>query len=146
MTKHGLILSFLSAFSGQVDFLHVEPEQASSYEPGSEVKLALGCRRRCSYPPCLCRLLTFELVLSQVRACVLYVDPTTRVVGLSLRSYLVQPGARVDPCPVDRIGEVVKHCKITTSHHMSGALLELPDQTVTFIHVSPHGMHRHAFD
>lgn len=105
VTKHGLILSFLSSFSGQVDFLHMEPEQASSYEPGSEV-----------------------------RACVLYVDPSTRVVSLSLRSYLVQPGARVDPCPVDRIGEVVENCKITTSHHMSGALLELPDQTVTFIH------------
>lgn len=87
-----------------------------------------------------------KLVFSQVRACVLYVDPSTRVVALSLRSYLVQPGARVDPWPVDRIGEVVENCKITTSHHMSGALLELPDQTVTFIHVSLHVMYRHAFD
>lgn len=43
VTKHGLILSFLSSFTGQVDFLHLEPEQASSYEPGSEVTLAQGC-------------------------------------------------------------------------------------------------------
>lgn len=92
-----------------------------------------------------CRVLMFKLVFNQVRACVLYVDPSTRVVGLSLRSYLVQPGARVDPYPVDRTGEVVENCKITTSHHMSGALLELPDQTVTFVHVSVHGMYRHAF-
>lgn len=146
VTKHGLILSFLSSFSGQVDFLHMEPEQASSYEPGSEVKLPQGCRRRCLYPACLCRFLMLKLVFAQVRACVLYVEPSARVVSLSLRSYLVQPGARVDPCPVDRIGEVVENCKITTSHHMSGALLELPDQTVTFIHVSLHIMYRHAFD
>lgn len=79
-----------------------------------------------------------------MRACVLYVDPSTRLVGLSLRSYLVQPGVTVESCPVDRIGEVVENCKITTSHHMSGALLELPDQTVTFIHVSLHGMYEHA--
>lgn len=38
VTKHGLILNFLSSFSGHVDFLHMEPEQASSYEEGSQVK------------------------------------------------------------------------------------------------------------
>lgn len=84
-------------------------------------------------------MLTFKPASSQVRACVLYVDPSTRMVGLSLRSYLVQPGATLELCPVDRVGEVVENCKITTSHHMSGALLELPDQTVTFIHVSRSG-------
>ena len=68
----------------------------------------------------------------------LYVEPSTRLVGLSLRSYLVQPGIRVDPTPAggDRIGEVVKGCKMTSMHHMSGAMLELPDKTVAFVHVS----------
>lgn len=80
----------------------------------------------------------------QVRACVLYVDPSTRVVGLSLRRYLVQPSATVEPCPVDRIGEVVENCKIATCHHMSGATLELPDQTLAFVHVSLHAMSEHA--
>lgn len=47
VTKHGLILDFLSSFSGQVDFLHMEPEQASSYKEGSEVKLAHGCFLHC---------------------------------------------------------------------------------------------------
>ncbi|XP_059206896.1 protein RRP5 homolog isoform X2 [Centropristis striata] len=107
VTKHGLILDFLSSFSGQVDFLHMEPEQRSSYTEGAEV-----------------------------RACVLYVEPSTKLVGLSLRSYLLQPGSRVDPAPAggDRIGEVVHNCKMTTMHHMSGALLELPDQTLAFVH------------
>lgn len=41
MTKHGLILDFLSSFSGQVDFLHMEPEHAANYTEGAEVKLTL---------------------------------------------------------------------------------------------------------
>uniref|UniRef100_UPI003AB019B0 protein RRP5 homolog isoform X1 n=1 Tax=Centroberyx gerrardi TaxID=166262 RepID=UPI003AB019B0 len=107
VTKHGLILDFLSSFSGQVDFLHMEPEQVSSYTEGDEV-----------------------------RACLLYVEPSARLVGLSLRSYLVQPGTRLDTTPTggDRIGEVVSSCKMTTMHHMSGAVLELPDKTLVFVH------------
>ncbi|XP_068178536.1 protein RRP5 homolog isoform X2 [Antennarius striatus] len=107
VTKHGLILGFLSCFNGQVDFLHMEPGQTSSYAEGTEV-----------------------------HACVLYVEPSNRLVALSLRSYLVHPGAVVDPCPAggDRIGVVVEHCKITAMHHMSGAMLELPDETKAFVH------------
>ncbi|XP_030288280.1 protein RRP5 homolog isoform X1 [Sparus aurata] len=107
VTKHGLILSFLTSFSGHVDFLHMEPEQTSSYTEGAEVQ-----------------------------ARVLYVELSTRLVALSLRSYLVQAGSVVDPSPAagDRIGEVVKDCKMTTMHHMSGAMLELPDETMAFVH------------
>ncbi|KAK2919332.1 protein RRP5 homolog isoform X1 [Channa argus] len=106
-TKHGLILHFLSSFSGQVDFLHMELEKASSYTEGTEVQ-----------------------------ACVLYVEVSTRLVGLSLRSYLIQPGTRVDTAPAggDRISEVVKNCKMISMHHMSGAMLELPDKTLAFVH------------
>lgn len=39
VTKHGLSVSFLSSFTGQVDFLHMEPKEASSYKEGDEVKL-----------------------------------------------------------------------------------------------------------
>uniref|UniRef100_A0A3Q3IP10 Protein RRP5 homolog n=1 Tax=Monopterus albus TaxID=43700 RepID=A0A3Q3IP10_MONAL len=109
VTKHGLVLDFLSSFSGQVDFLHMEPNQTSSYTEGTKV-----------------------------RACVLYVEPSTHLVGLSLRSYLVQARTRVETTPAggDRIGEVVKDCKMITMHHMSGAMLELPDKTLAFVHVS----------
>ncbi|XP_069561077.1 protein RRP5 homolog isoform X2 [Brachyistius frenatus] len=105
VTKHGMFLDFLSSFSGQVDFLHTE--QTSSYSEGD-----------------------------QVRACVLYVEPSTRLVGLSLRSYLVQPGTSVDSTPADgdRTGEVVKGCSMTALHHMSGAVLEMPDKTLAFVH------------
>lgn len=79
----------------------------------------------------------FALV-TQVRACVLYVEPSTRLVALSLRSHLVQSGARVDlrPPAGDRVGEVVESCTMTTVHHMSGAMLQLPDKTMVFSHVS----------
>lgn len=39
MTKHGLVLDFLSSFSGQVDILHMDPELASDYTEGTEVIL-----------------------------------------------------------------------------------------------------------
>lgn len=73
-----------------------------------------------------------------MQACVLYVEQSTRLVGLSLRSYLLQPGTIVDPTPAggDRIGEVVKGCKMITMHHMSGAMLEMPEKTLAFVHVS----------
>lgn len=104
VTKHGLFLKFLSDFSGQVDFLHMEE---SNYKEGDEV-----------------------------RACVLYVEPSARLVGLSLRSYLVVPGTRVNtvyPSAV-QTGQVLKNCKMTALHHSSGAILELPDQTQAFVH------------
>lgn len=107
VTKHGLILSFLSSFSGQVDFLHLEPEQASSYTKGQEVE-----------------------------ACVVYIEPSSRLVGLSLRSFLRQPGTLLDSSSVsdERVGKVVEGCKMAAMHHMSGAVLELPDQTAVFVH------------
>ncbi|XP_061888969.1 protein RRP5 homolog isoform X2 [Entelurus aequoreus] len=106
VTKHGLLLDFLSSFSGQVDILHLERDKAPSYANGSKVQ-----------------------------ACVLYIEPTTRVIGMSLRSYLVQPETRIITTPAsgDRIGEVVKDCKISM-HPMSGAMLELPDKTLAFVH------------
>ncbi|CAL8388333.1 unnamed protein product [Arctogadus glacialis] len=107
VTKHGLLLSFLS-FSGQVDFLHMEPEEVSTYTVGQEVQ-----------------------------ACVLYIEPVTRLVALSLRRHLLAPGTLVDLAPAgggDRIGEVVDGCRVTSMHSMSGALLELPDRTRAFVH------------
>ncbi|XP_029361738.1 protein RRP5 homolog isoform X2 [Echeneis naucrates] len=107
VTKHGLILDFLSSFSGQVDFLHLEAEQASNYTEGAEVQ-----------------------------ARVLYVEPSERLVGLTLRRFLVQSGETVEPIPADgdRIGEVVKGCRMTTVHHMSGAMLEMPGNILAFVH------------
>uniref|UniRef100_A0A3P9LQM6 Protein RRP5 homolog n=1 Tax=Oryzias latipes TaxID=8090 RepID=A0A3P9LQM6_ORYLA len=107
VTKHGLLLDFLSSFSGQVDFLHMEPEPTSTYTEGL-----------------------------QVQACVLYVEPSSRLVGLSLRRHLLQPASGIEPSPAegDRIGEVLKGCKLAAMHHKSGAVLELPDGSPAFVH------------
>nr|XP_057914269.1 protein RRP5 homolog isoform X2 [Doryrhamphus excisus] len=107
VTNHGLILDFLSSFKGQVDFLHMELEKTSSYTQGSKVQ-----------------------------ARVLYIEPSTRLIGMTLRSHLVQPETRIITTPAggDRIGKIVKDCKINSAHHMSGAMLELPDGTLTFVH------------
>lgn len=76
-----------------------------------------------------------------MQACVLYLEPSTRLIGLSLRSFLVQAGAGTDPPlpAVDRVGEVVKECKMTAMHHMSGAMFKLADKTPAFAHVSKAG-------
>ncbi|XP_036380286.1 protein RRP5 homolog isoform X1 [Megalops cyprinoides] len=105
VTPHGLILEFLSSFTGSVDFLHMDADKKSNYSVGDNVK-----------------------------ACVLYVEPSTRTVGLSLRSHLLQPGGILEPVVSERVGEVAKDCKMTSMHHLSGATLELPDETPVFAH------------
>uniref|UniRef100_A0A3B3VN23 Protein RRP5 homolog n=1 Tax=Poecilia latipinna TaxID=48699 RepID=A0A3B3VN23_9TELE len=106
VTKHGLHLDFLNSFSGQVDFLNMY----LSIHP--------------------------FIYFSTVQACVLYIEPTARLVGLSLRSHLLQPVSDINAAPPggDRTGEVVNECKVTTMHHMSGAMLE--DPGVIFYHPS----------
>uniref|UniRef100_A0A4W5L588 Protein RRP5 homolog n=1 Tax=Hucho hucho TaxID=62062 RepID=A0A4W5L588_9TELE len=39
VTLHGLILEFLSSFTGLVDFMHLEPEQASTFNEGDNVRI-----------------------------------------------------------------------------------------------------------
>uniref|UniRef100_A0A665SY91 Protein RRP5 homolog n=1 Tax=Echeneis naucrates TaxID=173247 RepID=A0A665SY91_ECHNA len=105
VTKHGLILDFLSSFSGQVDFLHLEAEQASNYTEG-------------------------------VQARVLYVEPSERLVGLTLRRFLVQSGETVEPIPADgdRIGEVVKEPNETANENR---VLANPEHTCRIMDFSP---------
>ncbi|XP_012990759.2 protein RRP5 homolog [Esox lucius] len=105
VTLHGLIVSFLSSFNGLIDFMHLEASHASKLKEGDYVK-----------------------------ACVLYVEPSTHLVGLSLRSHLLLPCSDVELVATERIGEVAHGCKMTALHHLSGAILELPDRTVAFVH------------
>ncbi|XP_019744636.1 protein RRP5 homolog isoform X2 [Hippocampus comes] len=107
VTRNGLLMDFLSSFRGQVDILHMEQEMATHYNKGSNML-----------------------------ARVLYLEPSTRLVGLSLRDHIVQPETRMNTIPAcgDRVGEVVKDCKIASMHVMSGAVLELPDKTLAFVH------------
>lgn len=106
VTPHGLVVEYLSSFTGMVDFLHIEQDKASSYKPGDEVL-----------------------------ARILYIEPSARVVSLSLRNHLLPPGGgELDNFTSEQIGEVVQGCKVTALHHHSGALMELPDSTTAFVH------------
>uniref|UniRef100_A0A673NID0 Protein RRP5 homolog n=1 Tax=Sinocyclocheilus rhinocerous TaxID=307959 RepID=A0A673NID0_9TELE len=108
VTPHGLIVTYLSSFTGMVDFLHLDEDKASTYNTGDEVL-----------------------------ARVLYVEPSTRHVGLSLRRHLLPPGGAVlDDVSSERVSEVVQGCKMSALHHHSGALMKMPDGTTAFVHVS----------
>ncbi|XP_065151454.2 protein RRP5 homolog [Paramisgurnus dabryanus] len=106
VTPHGLLVEYLSSFSGVVDFLHIDQGKAASYKVGDEVL-----------------------------ARVLYIEPSNRLISLSLRSHLLPPGGiALDNFSSERLGEVVEGCKMTAVHHHSGALMEMPDNTVAFAH------------
>ncbi|XP_073698661.1 protein RRP5 homolog [Garra rufa] len=106
ITPHGLIVTYLSSFTGMVDFLHLDEDAASTYNIGDEVL-----------------------------ARVLHVEPSTRQVSLSLRKHLLPPGGAVlDAVSSERVGEVVQDCKMTALHHHSGALMKTPDQSTVFVH------------
>ncbi|XP_072513962.1 protein RRP5 homolog [Salminus brasiliensis] len=106
VTLHGLIVTFFSAYNGTVDFMHIDPDKASKYSEGDEVK-----------------------------ARIIYVEPSTRQVGLSLRSHLLPPSSDVlDTATSDRVGAVIECCIMTAVHHHSGAIMELPDGAAAFVH------------
>lgn len=106
VTPHGLIVTFLSSFTGVVDFLHLDEDKESTYSKGQEIL-----------------------------ARILYVQPSTRQVGLSLRSHLLPPGGAVlDLHFSERVGEVVQGCQMTSLHHYSGALMKMLDGSRAFVH------------
>uniref|UniRef100_A0A4W4H4K7 S1 motif domain-containing protein n=1 Tax=Electrophorus electricus TaxID=8005 RepID=A0A4W4H4K7_ELEEL len=105
VTAHGLIVTFLSSYTGTVDFMHIDPDKLSTYAVGNKVN-----------------------------ARILYVEPSSRLVGLSLRSHLLPPSSDVLNRLSTRTGEVLHGCRMTSVHHHSGALMELPDGAVAFVH------------
>ncbi|KAF4118411.1 protein RRP5 homolog [Onychostoma macrolepis] len=106
VTPHGLIVTYLSSFTGMVDVLHLDEDKASTYNTGDEVLVR-----------------------------VLYVEPSTRHVGLSLRRHLLPPGGAVlDEVSSEQVSKVVQGCKMTALHHRSGALMKMPDGTTVFVH------------
>ncbi|KAG9262427.1 hypothetical protein AMEX_G24199 [Astyanax mexicanus] len=106
VTLHGLIVTFLSSYTGVVDFMHIDPDKASKYSVGDEVK-----------------------------ARVVYTEPSTRHVSLSLRSHLLPPeGDVLNAASIVQVGTVIDGCKMTAVHYHSGAIMELPDGNVAFVH------------
>uniref|UniRef100_A0A8B9T781 Protein RRP5 homolog n=1 Tax=Anas platyrhynchos TaxID=8839 RepID=A0A8B9T781_ANAPL len=79
----GISLTFLSSFTGIVDFMHVDPDKSMNYSPNQVVK-----------------------------ACILSVHPTSKVVRLTLRQSFLNPGGSPNQLSNDRIrgsGGGLKH-------------------------------------
>lgn len=45
VTPHGLVVEYLSSFTGMVDFLHIEQDRASSYKSGDKVRINI-CKKK----------------------------------------------------------------------------------------------------
>ncbi|NXT27330.1 RRP5 protein, partial [Syrrhaptes paradoxus] len=99
----GMKLSFLSSFTGVVDFMHMDPEKSTTYSPDQVVK-----------------------------ACILSVHPTSKVVRLTLRQAFLHPGGSPNQLSNDRMGAVVEESTVKAFYKQFGAVLELDDGTLAF--------------
>uniref|UniRef100_A0A8C3DL49 Protein RRP5 homolog n=1 Tax=Corvus moneduloides TaxID=1196302 RepID=A0A8C3DL49_CORMO len=99
----GMKLTFLSYFTGIVDFMHMDPEKSMSYSPDQVVK-----------------------------ACVLSVHPTSRAVRLTLRPPFLHPGGAPRQLPGQRMGAVLEEATVKAFYKQFGAVFELDDGTLAF--------------
>uniref|UniRef100_A0A8C3DLD0 Protein RRP5 homolog n=1 Tax=Corvus moneduloides TaxID=1196302 RepID=A0A8C3DLD0_CORMO len=100
----GMKLTFLSYFTGIVDFMHMDPEKSMSYSPDQVVR----------------------------RACVLSVHPTSRAVRLTLRPPFLHPGGAPRQLPGQRMGAVLEEATVKAFYKQFGAVFELDDGTLAF--------------
>ncbi|XP_069652986.1 protein RRP5 homolog [Haliaeetus albicilla] len=99
----GMKLSFLSSFTGIVDFMHMDPEKSMNYSPDQVLK-----------------------------ACILSIHPTSKVVRLTLRQAFLCPGGSADQLSNDRMGAVVEESTVKAFYKQFGAVFELDDGTLAF--------------
>ncbi|KAM3913083.1 protein RRP5 homolog [Leptodactylus fuscus] len=96
-------LSFLSSYTGIVDFLHFESKKANSYKEDQTLK-----------------------------ACVLWVDRSTKTIRLTLRKSFLQPGSSVRQLSSDWIGTLHERCTVKALHKNTGAVFQLDGETLGF--------------
>uniref|UniRef100_A0A8B9N745 Protein RRP5 homolog n=1 Tax=Accipiter nisus TaxID=211598 RepID=A0A8B9N745_9AVES len=99
----GMKLSFLSSFTGIVDFMHMDPEKSMNYSPDQVMK-----------------------------ACILSIHPTSKVVRLTLRQAFLYPGGSPNQLSNDRMGAVVEESTVKAFYKQFGAVFELDDGTLAF--------------
>ncbi|XP_026706791.1 protein RRP5 homolog isoform X1 [Athene cunicularia] len=99
----GIKLNFLSSFTGIVDFMHMDPEKSMNYSPDQVVK-----------------------------ACILSIHPTSKVVRLTLRQAFLHPGGSPNQLSSDRMGAVVEESAVKAFYKQFGAIFELDDGTLAF--------------
>ncbi|XP_060624305.2 protein RRP5 homolog isoform X1 [Anolis sagrei] len=103
VTPSGMSLSFLSSFTGIVDFMHKNHLKGKNYSPGDMVK-----------------------------ACILSNNPTTKAIRLSLHPAFLQPGTQLGQLCSDRIGMIVENSKVKTFLSKTGAIFVLDDGSLGF--------------
>ncbi|XP_078421131.1 protein RRP5 homolog isoform X1 [Cetorhinus maximus] len=103
VTLQGLVLQFLSGLSGSVDFMHLDPQKVGTYHKGQKLK-----------------------------ACVLYVQPDTKSVHLTLRPLFLQPGAALQQPNAHGLGEVLEECTVLRYRKGVGVIFQLEDGTFAF--------------
>ncbi|XP_073541438.1 protein RRP5 homolog [Phyllobates terribilis] len=96
-------LSFLSSYTGVVDFLHLESKKVNSYKKDQTVK-----------------------------ACILWIDRSSKAIRLTLQKCFLQPGSSVMQLSSDRIGTLHERCTVTALHKRAGAVFNLDGETLGF--------------
>ncbi|NXU73502.1 RRP5 protein, partial [Oreotrochilus melanogaster] len=99
----GIKVSFLSSFTGIVDFMHVDPDKSMNYSPGQVIK-----------------------------ACILSVHPISKGVRLTLRRAFLHPGGSPNQLSGGRMGAVVEQSTVKAFYKQFGAIFELDDGTLAF--------------
>ncbi|XP_057422928.1 rRNA biogenesis protein RRP5 [Lotus japonicus] len=110
--ENGVMLSFLTYFTGTVDLFHLQ-----------DIYPAASWKDKCSES---------QKVISRI----LFIDPSSRAVGLTLNPHLVQN--RAPPSHV-KIGEIYDDTKVVRVDKGSGLLLEvpsIPESTPAFVSIS----------
>lgn len=98
-----VVLSFLSSYTGVVDFLHLESKKVKSYKKDQAVK-----------------------------ACILWVDRSSKTFRLTLHKCFLQPGSSVKQLSSDWIGTLQESCTVKALHKNAGALFEIDEETFGF--------------
>ncbi|XP_014815473.1 PREDICTED: protein RRP5 homolog isoform X2 [Calidris pugnax] len=112
----GIKVSFLSSFTGVVDFMHMDPEKSMNYSPDQVMK-----------------------------ACILSVHPTSKVVRLTLRQAFLHPGGSPNQLCNDRMGAVVEESTVKAFYKQFGAIFELDDGTLAFARLKHLSKNRKSF-
>ncbi|XP_067995560.1 protein RRP5 homolog [Melanerpes formicivorus] len=112
----GVKMTFLSSFTGIVDFMHMDPEKSTNYSPDQVMK-----------------------------ACILSVHPTSKVVHLTLRHAFLHPGGSPNQLSGDRMGAVVEEATVKAFYKQFGAVFELDDGTLAFARLKHLSKNRKSF-
>ncbi|XP_056660514.1 protein RRP5 homolog [Monodelphis domestica] len=106
VTPYGLSLSFLSSFTGLVDFMHLDSKKTGHY---------------------------FQTQM--VRACILSVHPRTKSVRLTLHSSFLQAGRPITRLCHHLIGAVLNDVPVQSFYTKAGATFRLKDGSLAYARI-----------